>query len=121
MNNVAASEVYGIGLVAGSLAYCHGVSNITTQGTTNTTSLVDAKPVNLARQTGAFQVETFTDWTSDGMTLNATTRDTTIRKRAVLFVETTAAATETGADSAAVAVSEVTQPITVGVGAVEAG
>jgi hypothetical protein len=115
------AESFGIGMVAGSSV--SSVSRAMDNGgaTSNSISVTASNPVHLVKDTGNFQVETFTAWTSDGMTKNATTSNGTARKRIALFIQESQAAVETGADSGAIQASEVVQPITVGVGAVEAG
>lgn len=82
------ADYFGVGLVdADGVASSVGYYVQDNVSTTNTESVTNTTPVSLSDgSAGAFQAETFTAYTSDGMTLNAGTVSTA-RKRAVLFIE----------------------------------
>lgn len=81
-------ETFGIGLSTSAAQYCVSTTMSDSEAAaTNTSSITDSKPINTRLDGAALGVETFTAFTSDGMTLNATTANGTTRKRAVLFVK----------------------------------
>jgi hypothetical protein len=92
LDQTANSEVLGMGVVTSAAQYSASIyADTQSAAAANTSSVVDSKPIRIRRNNSDYMVETFTAFTSDGMTLNATTvQPTTGRKRTFLFVKSAA-------------------------------
>lgn len=83
------SEIRGVGMVTalGPQEFSVSMSTDYNAAAANTECFTDTHPVNLRCNGAAFQKETFTAFTSDGITLNASTANGTVRKRFALFIK----------------------------------
>jgi hypothetical protein len=80
-------EVWGLSAFTASDAFTTSIYSEDSDGTSNTESVTDTKPVRLRKDNADYMTATFSTFTSDGATFNYSTVPAAAKQRSVLFIQ----------------------------------